>query len=301
MGPGVRARRAPCPPVGQPARAGRAGAGLRARGGAGPGAGGPVARAHGGPAAGGAGARRAHGGRAAGRRLRAGKHARTPGQQASRLCRTGSSGAGRRDPGQLDLGAAALAFHGRPAWPRALPGGASDQSAVPGAGRGNRAGALDRRRLRRASAQPVGRGRPAAHRDAARDRRLRRQPAAGRAAARGVPAGGRRLCRRRGRGHLHPRRFGAALGLHGPVRDHRPERPGRRARLRRTLRRHVRRDVRVHDPARALERRHAGPRRGAAPRAFARRRAGPAPDLARPAPDGTGRAQERLRQGRELP
>ena len=205
------------------------------------------------------------------------------------------------DPGQLDLGAAALAFHGRPAWPRALPGGASDQSAVPGAGRGNRAGALDRRRLRRASAQPVGRGRPAAHRDAARDRRLRRQPAAGRAAARGVPAGGRRLCRRRGRGHLHPRRFGAALGLHGPVRDHRPERPGRRARLRRTLRRHVRRDVRVHDPARALERRHAGPRRGAAPRAFARRRAGPAPDLARPAPDGTGRAQERLRQGRELP
>ena len=114
-----------------------------------------------------------------GRRLRAGKHARTPGQQASRLCRTGSSGAGRRDPGQLDLGAAALAFHGRPAWPRALPGGASDQSAVPGAGRGNRAGALDRRRLRRASAQPVGRGRPAAHRDAARDRRLRRQPAAG--------------------------------------------------------------------------------------------------------------------------
>ena len=92
-------------------------------------------------------------------------------------------------------------------------------------GRGNRAGALDRRRLRRARAQPAGRGRPAAHRDAARDRRLRRQPAAGRAAARGVPAGGRWLRRRRGRGHLHPRRFGAALGLHGPVRDHRPERP----------------------------------------------------------------------------
>jgi len=58
---------------------------------------------------------------------------------------------------------------------------------------------------------------------------------AGGASAGGFPRGSGRPRQRRGRRHRHSRRPGAALELHGTVRDHRSERAGRRARLCRAL------------------------------------------------------------------
>ena len=297
MGPGVRARRAPCPPVGQPARAGRAGAGLRARGGAG------LAQAG---------------------LLRG----RTVDQLLAALEPVGRMDDALRDadyvqestPERLDSKRRVYAELDRLA-----PAGAilasSTSALLPShftADLPGRARCLVAHPINPPYLVPAVEIVPAPWTDAACVERARsllaeagQQPIVMRREIDGFVVNRlqARCCTRRS--GWWPTAMPAsrtwtpasatvcaALGLHGPVRDHRPERPGRRARLRRTLRRHVRRDVRVHDPARALERRHAGPRRGAAPRAFARRRAGPAPDLARPAPDGTGRAQGAAAPGR---
>ena len=113
---------------------------------------------------------------------RAGKHARTVGQQASRLCRAGSPGAGWRDPGQLDLGAAAFAFHGRPAWPRAVAHPINPPYLVP-AVEIVPAPWTDAACVERARAAFLAEGRPGV----SGARSTASSTAAGRAAARGVP------------------------------------------------------------------------------------------------------------------
>ncbi len=72
---------------------------------------------------------------------------------------------------------------------------------------------------------------------AARTRRLHPQSPAGRAALRGDAPGGRRLRVAGGPRQDDCARPGAALVVHGAVRDHRVERAGRRGRLLRALRR----------------------------------------------------------------
>ena len=82
----------------------------------------------------------------------------------------------------------------------------------------------------------------------------------------------------------------AALELHGSVRDHRPQRAGRRARLRRALRADLSPPQSQHARARRLAADAAGGRRRPAARAAGgeTRRA---PGLARPPADGAGGAQ----------
>jgi len=83
---------------------------------------------------------------------------------------------------------------------------------------------------------------------------------------------------------------GFAVVVHRPVRDHRPQRAGRRARLCEALSTGLRRDLRCVAMARGLVRAGDGYDRGRTPPASAGRPAGGAPGLARPAADGAHRA-----------
>ena len=219
---------------------------------------------------------RRHPGRGAGGcRLGAGERARGPRHQAGPVARPRRPRRPRHHPRQLHLGHRPLALHRGPGRPGALPDLPPAQPALPDP-RG-RAGAiaLDRGRHHGPRRGRHARPRPGPDRHAPRARRLRHEPDAGCAPGGGLPPGRRRLLHHRGHRHRPQGRPRPALVVHGPVRDHRPQRARRRARLRPALPA----DLRAPVPLDAAPRRLVGPGdradRAGAPRQAARRRAWP--------------------------
>ena len=171
------------------------------------------------------------------RRARAGERAGAGRRQAGAVRRAGSRCAARRGAGEFEQRHSRERLHRRPARPRALPGRASGQSAVPGPAGRAVPGAMDRSGRRGAHSCPDGERRAGAGDREQGDGRLRAEPAARRAARRGVPADRRRRDLARGPRRAGEARAWAALELHGAAGDDRPQRAGRTAGLLRALRR----------------------------------------------------------------